>query len=855
MRFNGDGIISILSKVYCMFKLNKKGLLLATVTYFLFACSAIQNNDQDNDRNDERNNEQKVSKAEVLQPRIIETQQSITASPETALLTLEQIMADPDWIGLQPTSAYWSDDSQSVYYQQKKHASPVSDLWQKSISKKGNGNKIELTQLHLHAYKNRILNQNKDTTAWVFEGNIFVKNLAGNKLKQLTKDNKQRNNLVFLNDGRLSFQSGDAIYAIHPEHGLYEQLVSWQFSEEPTAVEEATDYIAQQQQQLIEVVALKRQQKEIRFDKKQQLAQQNSTLAPADFYFTEDNETVEASLSPNGKWLVLVEQEESSWRDDGDIMPNYINEDGRIATDDVRRRVSDAKPVQHNIWLLNLEDRSKLRLSYNSLPGYNEDVLEAVKRENAEAKGENYKTNRLPRDISLIRGSQSAIQWHNNSENIAIMLEAWDNKDRWIASVDTDNASLVNQHRLHDDAWVNYRFNSFGWLNNSKNLYYLSEETGYSHLYVKPLNGQARSVTSGNFEVNSLTLSADDEFMYFKANKKHPGIYEIYRAALNNNIVQAITDLNGMTDYQLSPDEQSLLLTHSSLVRPPELYLQSVEDQPAIQLTQTTSQAFLDINWLAPNIVPIKSSHTAQAIYSRVYSPKDKQPGQKHKAVVFNHGAGYLQNSHLGWSAYFREFMFHNLLVQQGYVVLDMDYRASAGYGRDWRTAIYRQMGTPEIQDLEDGVNWLVENLDVDAKRVGTYGGSYGGFMTFMALFNSPDLFQAGAALRPVSDWAHYNHGYTSNILNTPDIDPIAYERSSPIYFAEGLEKPLLINAPMIDSNVFFVDVVRLVQRLIELEKQDFETAIYPVESHGFVQPSSWLDEYRRIYKLFETNL
>jgi dipeptidyl aminopeptidase/acylaminoacyl peptidase len=229
--------------------------------------------------------------------------------------------------------------------------------------------------------------------------------------------------------------------------------------------------------------------------------------------------------------------------------------------------------------------------------------------------------------------------------------------------------------------------------------------------------------------------------------------------------------------------------------------------------------------------------------------------GQKHKAVVFNHGAGYLQNSHLGWSGSFREFMFHNMLAQQGYVVLDMDYRASAGYGRDWRTAIYRQMGTPEIQDLEDGVDWLVENLDVDANRVGTYGGSYGGFMTFMALFNSPDLFQAGAALRPVSDWAHYNHGYTSNILNTPDIDPIAYERSSPIYFAEGLEKPLLINAPMIDSNVFFVDVVRLVQRLIELEKQDFETAIYPVESHGFVQPSSWLDEYRRIYKLFETNL
>jgi len=829
-----------------MCKLNKKGLLLASVTSFLIACSATQSDVPI------------VIQDDAAQPKLIKAVQTLPTNIRSKLLTLEQIMADPDWMGRQPTSAYWADDSDAVFYKQKQLGSPLSDLWTKLLNEQGNGNKVELNELHLHAYEKRIISQNKKMAAWVFEGNIFVKNLVENKLKQLTKDNKQPNHLVFLNDGRLSFQSGDALYAIHPEHGLYEQLVSWQFADEPKALDEPEDYIAEQQQQLIEVVALKRHQKALGFKREQQLAQQNNTLAPADFYFPEDNETVEASLSPNGKWLVVVEQEESSWRDDGDVMPNYINEDGRITTDNVRRRVADAQPVNHNIWLLNLDDRSKRKLSYNSLPGYNEDVLETVKRENAVAKGEQYITNRLPRDISLMQDwywSQGAIQWHKDGEQVAIMLEAWDNKDRWLATIDTDNATLINQHRLHDNAWVNYKFNSFGWLNTSTDLYYLSEETGYAHLYLKPLNGLARAVTSGKFEVDSLTLTSDDQFMYFKGNKKHPGIYEIYRVALADNTLQEITNLNGMTDYQLSPDEQSLLLTHSSLVRPPELYWQSVAKQSVTQLTQTTSQAFLDINWLAPDIVPIKSSHTEQPIYSRVYTPRDILAGQKYKAVVFNHGAGYLQNSHLGWSGYFREFMFHNLLVQQGYVVLDMDYRASAGYGRDWRTAIYRQMGTPEIQDLEDGVDWLVENLDVNAKRVGTYGGSYGGFMTFMALFNSPDLFQAGAALRPVSDWAHYNHGYTSNILNTPDVDPIAYERSSPIYFAEGLEKPLLINAPMIDSNVFFVDVVRLVQRLIELEKQDFETAIYPVESHGFVQPSSWLDEYRRIYKLFETNL
>jgi dipeptidyl aminopeptidase/acylaminoacyl peptidase len=125
-----------------------------------------------------------------------------------------------------------------------------------------------------------------------------------------------------------------------------------------------------------------------------------------------------------------------------------------------------------------------------------------------------------------------------------------------------------------------------------------------------------------------------------------------------------------------------------------------------------------------------------------------------------------------------------------------------------------------------------------------------------MAMFTQPDLFAAGAALRPVTDWAHYNHGYTSNILNTPEVDPEAYRKSSPIEYAEGLEKPLLICHGMADDNVAFQDTVRLVQRLIELGKTEyFETAIYPVEAHSFKQPSSWTDEYTRIWRLFERTL
>jgi Dipeptidyl aminopeptidases/acylaminoacyl-peptidases len=164
-------------------------------------------------------------------------------------------------------------------------------------------------------------------------------------------------------------------------------------------------------------------------------------------------------------------------------------------------------------------------------------------------------------------------------------------------------------------------------------------------------------------------------------------------------------------------------------------------------------------------------------------------------------------------------------------------------------------MGGRDLQDEVDGAKYLKKEFGIDYERIGMYGGSYGGFMTLMALFTEPKYFGAGAALRPVTDWAHYNHGYTGRILNLPDDDTLSYHRSSPIFFAQGLEDPLLILHGMVDTNVHFEDSVRLTQRLIELGKKGWWLVPYPVENHGFVRPDSWTDEYSRIFNLFETTI
>jgi dipeptidyl aminopeptidase/acylaminoacyl peptidase len=313
----------------------------------------------------------------------------------------------------------------------------------------------------------------------------------------------------------------------------------------------------------------------------------------------------------------------------------------------------------------------------------------------------------------------------------------------------------------------------------------------------------------------------------------------------------------GSNQAEVSPDDSTLGVFYSYSNKPPEVFV--VPNKPgaaAKQVTVTPTAEWRSFNWIDPKVITFPARDGVE-VYARLFTPEmiGAKRDPTHPGVVFVHGAGYAQNAHKYWASYFREYMFHNLLASRGYVVLDVDYRASSGYGRDWRTAIYRHMGGKDLEDIVDAAKFLTAKEQVNPRHIGVYGGSYGGFITLMAMFTTPDVFAAGAALRPVTDWAHYNHGYTSNILNVPQKDMEAYRKSSPIYFAEGLKGALLICHGMVDTNVHFQDSVRLVQRLIELKKENWSFAPYPVENHGFTENASWADEYKRILKLFEDNL
>ena len=432
-----------------------------------------------------------------------------------------------------------------------------------------------------------------------------------------------------------------------------------------------------------------------------------------------------------------------------------------------------------------------------------------------------------------------------------------------------------------------------------KKLFFTSERDGYNHLYSatlepakpepnptgeirqeNPTTGAAgltslvkiKQLTRGNFEVDWARWRAargdgGDGEIVFSSTEANPAEREFYVYNLQtdgkSNMPPGEKGMKTSPQISSKGDADFLLFGASGWNKPTELYAQRICPEcrgavSPIRLTRSVPERFAQMKWNDPKFISFKAKD-GKSIPAKIYLPAGFDKTKKYPMVIFVHGAGYLQNVINGWNNYYREFMFNQMLTQKGYVVLDIDYRGSAGYGRDFRTDVYDFLGGLDYEDHLDGIDHAVKNYAVDEKRVGVYGGSYGGFMAEMLVFRAPEKIAAAAALRPVADWKNYfasSPVYTTERLGFPDKNPEAYRRSSPISYADRLQKPLLILHGLIDDNVHAQDSMQLVEKLVRLEKTPyFEAMFYPAENHAFTRPTSWMDEYQRILDFFEKHL
>lgn len=463
-----------------------------------------------------------------------------------------------------------------------------------------------------------------------------------------------------------------------------------------------------------------------------------------------------------------------------------------------------------------------------------------------------------PRLVDTGKGSAShAPEWSRDSKYLLLILQAPDYKSEDIRIVDVDTCKSKVVFHQADDRWV--EVSDAGWDQASKHIWLTSDRTGFLHLYTVAVDGSnLKQITNGSWEIHKDPFSNSPQWVgdsiYYSSTADGTAERQFYQVkADGSQAPRRLSQQEGMNIGWVSEDGKAQALLQADLKNPFDLYVNGE------RVTTSPLPVFYKTDWVESRFLTYPSRKDRKPVSARLLLPPGYDPGNANQkprpAILYIHGSGYATSVLKQWGSYQElRFVFNNYLAHQGYVILEMDYRGSTNYGRDWRSGIYLNMGGPDLEDVLGGVEFLRSLKNIDMSRVGIWGWSYGGFMTAMAMFRAPAAFQAGAAFSGVYDWRNYNAEYAGQRLTSPAENPEAYHRSSPIHFSSQLQNHLLIVHGIADNNVLFQDAVQLLEKLIHEEKP-FEESFYPEESHSYTRDESLIDAFSRAAKFFDQHL
>ena len=571
------------------------------------------------------------------------------------------------------------------------------------------------------------------------------------------------------------------------------------------------------------------------------------------------------SLSPDGRFACALDVDREG-EPESTIVPDYLTE--RVTTSRSRRTLADGRPSPRTMWMWDTNSGERMVVApFLAPPPKEEDPAEKDPAEKGlveEDLDEGSTAEDPPDDVEAAETPRywvSTIGWAPRPEadsppRFAFTLVSEDYRDReiWCWS----EGESRNVWRERDERWIGGPTYGARWSRDGSQLLVGSEmherstTKGRNQLFaIDVATGDVRQLTEVEGELRRFRVLPDDAVLV-QAAREDPGRSEVgvlaaptARGETEGEVTWFPVPAGWNTRPAASRDGTRVVFAHETLAGPAELYC--AERDRAARLTRTVPRGFDEIDWILPRLVEVDAEDGTR-VRAHVWLPPgvELDADVPRAAVMFVHGAGYLQNVTDSMGSYPLNTMFHSRLAHLGYPVIDVDYRGSAGYGRDFRTDVQYHLGGKDLDDLHLVVDHLAERGLVDRDRVGLYGGSYGGFLTLMALFTAPERWACGAALRSVTDWRSYHPTYTQPRLGRPSTHAEAYARSCPIDHVDGLEDPLYILHGLVDRNVFAQDSIRLVEALIDRGKE-FDAMFYPSQGHAFEDENHWLDEYRRI--------
>ena len=431
----------------------------------------------------------------------------------------------------------------------------------------------------------------------------------------------------------------------------------------------------------------------------------------------------------------------------------------------------------------------------------------------------------------------------------------------WVA----DAATLTGKELWHSGAAPNdsfpYMADSTGggvirWAG-AERIVFASEQEGWQHLYSLPVSGgEAKLLTPGNCEVEQWSFSPDGGTTFFNSNCNDIDRRHLWSVHADGSALRQLTSGEGIEWSAIAiAGNGGLVYLASSASHTARPFLKRSSDansKPEALAVETWPADFPASKLVVPQQVLFKSADGLD-IHGQLFLPKNLRPGEKRPGLIFFHG-GSMRQMLLGWHYmyyYSNSYAMNQYLASRGYVVLSVNYRSGIGYGRAFRETPGRAgRGASEYQDVFAAGKYMQSRADVDAARIGLWGGSYGGYLTALGLARNSDLFAAGVDMHGVHDWPTDNWD-GKNI--SPELIKLAHD-SSPVTSVDKWKSPVLFIHGDDDRNVFFTQTVDLVARLRE-RGLHIEQLIFPDEIHDFLLHRSWLKAYHAESDFFDRML
>ena len=438
--------------------------------------------------------------------------------------------------------------------------------------------------------------------------------------------------------------------------------------------------------------------------------------------------------------------------------------------------------------------------------------------------------------------------------------EKEDDEQKLDASADSTQAKVVHRY-LHNGGPNTPRMLDPHFIEDHRHIVLLTEQTGFRHLYLlDPLYETMTPLTSGAFEVYQEELSRDRKSMLVTSTKSDPSRTEVFRVDFESREMIAMSQESGSySGVAMSPDGQRLMASFVRFGLGQELIAVELGAKKSKQVTLTDShpESTLELIQPTPELFSYENRH-GHRIHGHMFKPDDWKKGDRRPLLIYVYGGPLGTRKMVVDGSYSSDsyFFAYYMAKKHGYVTVTIDPRGVSGYGGLFEKSNYEQIGRPQVEDLTDGVKYLIREVGVDPKKVGIHGWSFGGFQTQMCLYLEPTVFQVGIAGAGPTEWENYNAWYTTGTVGPSREGETDQEKYSLLKLAKNLEGKLLLIHGMEDSNVLYQDTVRVYRELLKAGKETLvELFLDPTGGHSLGGDVKRLGRFKKYEEFLTRNL